>query len=81
MQSIHQQILTIIRGFKQGKIFFPEQFDDLNNNDSVRKALSRICKEGAIIRLSKGVYLYPIIDSELGVLYPSVDTVAKAIAV
>jgi hypothetical protein len=80
MQSIHQQILAKIVSFERGKIFFPEQFDYMGNNDSIRQALSRICKEGTIIRISKGIYLYPIIDKELGLLYPSVDTVAKAIA-
>lgn len=80
MQSIHQQILTIIHSFEQGKIFFPEQFGHIGSNESIRQALSRICKDGIIIRLSKGVYLYPVIDNELGVMYPSVDTVAKAIA-
>lgn len=80
MKSIHQQIVQTIRDFKQGTIFFPEQFDLVGNNDAVRQTLSRICKEGLIIRLSQGVYLYPIVDKELGVLYPSVDTIAKAIA-
>ncbi|MDH8701420.1 hypothetical protein M2138_000762 [Dysgonomonadaceae bacterium PH5-43] len=80
MQSIHKQILTTINGFVRGKIFFPEQFDHLGSNESIRQSLSRICKDEIILRLSKGVYLYPVIDSELGILYPSVDTVAKAIA-
>ena len=80
MQSVHQQVLTIILGFERGEIFFPEKFDYIGNSDSIRQALSRICKDGLIIRISKGIYLYPIIDSELGFLYPSVDTVAKAIA-
>ena len=47
---------------------------------SVRQALSRICREDAIIRLSKGVYLYPEIDGELGIFYPSVERIAKAIS-
>lgn len=80
MQSIHQQVLDIIQNLKRGSIFFPEEFDHLGSNDSVRKALSRICKEGTIIRISRGVYLYPIIDKELGILYPSVDNVAQAIS-
>ncbi|MBD8347757.1 DUF6088 family protein [Dysgonomonas sp. HGC4] len=80
MQSIHQQVLDIIQNFKRGSIFFPEEFDHLGNNDFVRKALSRICKEGTIIRISRGVYLYPIIDKELGILYPSVDNIAQAIS-
>jgi predicted transcriptional regulator of viral defense system len=80
MQSIQQQIFRTIRETKQGTIFFPEQFSDLGGDDAVRQALSRICKEGTIIRLSKGIYLYPIVDQEVGILYPSVETVAKAIA-
>ena len=35
-----------------------------------------------ILRLAEGIYLYPKIDKELGlgILYPSIDTIAKAIA-
>jgi len=80
MQSIQQQILRTIRSFAPGTIFFPEQFDSIGSSDSIRQALSRICKEGTIIRLSKGVYLFPYIDKELGILFPSVERVAKAIA-
>jgi len=80
MQSIQQQILKTIKNFTPGTIFFPEQFDSIGSSDSIRQALSRICKEGTIIRLSKGVYLFPYIDKELGILFPSVERVAKAIA-
>ncbi|MDR2130326.1 MAG: type IV toxin-antitoxin system AbiEi family antitoxin domain-containing protein [Odoribacteraceae bacterium] len=81
MESIHKQILNIITGLAQGTIFFPDKFDSIGNGDSVRQSLSRICKEGTIIRLSKGVYLFPFIDKELGVLFPSIERVAEAIAV
>ena len=80
MKSIHQQILDTIIEFKPGTIFFPEQFASLGSNDSIRQALSRICKEKLILRLSKGVYLYPLVDNELGILFPSVENVAKAIS-
>jgi hypothetical protein len=80
MQSTHQQILNTIRQFEPGTIFFPEQFDSAGSSESVRQSLSRICKEGTIIRLSKGVYLFPYIDKDLGILYPSVERVAMAIA-
>jgi predicted transcriptional regulator of viral defense system len=80
MQSVHQQIDNRIREFERGTIFFPEQFASLGSSESIRQSLSRICKEGTIIRLSKGVYLYPYIDKELGVLHPSVERIAKAIA-
>ena len=80
MKSIHQQVMEQIREFERGSIFFPEQFEHLGNNESVRQSLSRICREGIIIRLSRGIYLYPTIDKELGVMYPSVDKVAQAIS-
>ena len=33
-----------------------------------------------LIRLAHGIYLYPKIDKELGILYPSTEEIAKAIA-
>ncbi|MDR0797023.1 MAG: type IV toxin-antitoxin system AbiEi family antitoxin domain-containing protein [Tannerella sp.] len=80
MQSIHRQVLDKICELERGSIFFPEDFASIGNSESVRQALSRICREGTIIRLSKGIYLYPVIDGELGVFYPSVERIAKAIS-
>lgn len=38
--------------------------------------------EGILVRLAHGIYYYPKIDTELGlgILYPSIDEIAKAIA-
>jgi hypothetical protein len=80
MQSVQQQVESTIGSFQRGTIFFPEQFNSVGSDEAVRQALSRICKDGTIIRLSRGVYLYPIIDSEVGILYPSIESVAKAIS-
>ena len=80
MQSIHQQVLEKIVELERGSIFFPEDFASIGNSESVRQALSRICKDGVIHRLSKGIYLYPVIDEELGIFLPSVERIAKAIS-
>jgi hypothetical protein len=80
MQSTHLQALNKICALERGNIFFPEDFASIGNSESVRQALSRICKTGTIIRLSKGVYLYPVIDEELGIFYPSVERIGKAIS-
>jgi len=80
MQSFHQQVLSKIQELEPGSIFFPEDFASIGSDESIRQALSRICKAGTIIRLSKGIYLYPVIDEELGVFFPSVERIAKAIA-
>lgn len=80
MQSFHQQVLNKIQEFERGSIFFPADFAFIGNDVSVRQALSRICKDVTIVRLSKGIYLYPVIDEEFGVLYPSVERIARSIA-
>ena len=80
MQSVHLQVLEKICELERGSIFFPEDFASIGNSESVRQALSRICRNGTIIRLSKGVYFYPVIDNELGVFYPSVERIGKSIS-
>lgn len=80
IESKHQIIIKRINTFPRGEIFFPDSFDDIGNADSVRQSLSRICRDGLIIRLAKGIYLFPQIDGDLGVLYPSVKSIARAIA-
>jgi len=80
MQSFHQQVLSKIEELERGSIFFPDDFASIGSDESIRQALSRICKNGTIVRLSKGIYLYPVIDEELGIFYPSVERIAKAIA-
>ena len=80
MQSVHQQVFDAISEFERGSVFFPEDFASMGNSESVRQALSRICKDGTIVRLSKGIYLYPVIDEELGIFFPSVERIAKAIS-
>ncbi|MCL2417617.1 MAG: type IV toxin-antitoxin system AbiEi family antitoxin domain-containing protein [Bacteroidales bacterium] len=82
MQSTHSQIEKVIKNKKRGKIFFGNDFSSYGTDFAVRHTLSRLCKEGLIIRLGMGIYLYPKKDKEmsLGVLYPSLDTIAKSIA-
>jgi len=80
MQSIHLQVLDKISDLERGCVFFPEDFASIGNSEAIRQALSRICKDGTIIRLSKGIYLYPVIDNELGIFYPSVERIGKAIS-
>jgi hypothetical protein len=65
---------------KKGKILFAEDFAELGNIESINRVLSRLREKGILVRLAFGIYLYPKIDSELGVLYPSVEEIAQAIA-
>ena len=81
-ESTHNKTENAIKKKGRGKLIFSNDFSDFGTNVAVRHALSRLCKSGLILRLAEGIYLYPKIDKELGlgVLYPSIDTIAKAIA-
>ena len=82
IHSVHSQIENIIKKKGRGKIIFANDFSSYGTSTAVRHTLSRLCKNGLIIRLAEGIYMYPKIDKDLGlgVLYPSIDTIAKAIA-
>jgi hypothetical protein len=77
-----QQISAIIHALPRGTIFFPEDFSVGETRHTVSKALSRLCSTNVIMRLCQGVYCFPKIDSKygLGVLHPSIEEVAYAIA-
>jgi hypothetical protein len=79
-QSIENKVLEYLINKQKGKIYFSNDFASLGNSESIRKSLSNLVKREVIVRLTQGIYLYPKIDKELGILYPSVDDVCKAIA-
>ncbi len=75
-----KKILDKIKGYNHGKLFFPESFTGTSSNDAIRQTLHRLARDGFLIRLAHGIYLYPKKDKEFGVLYPSIEEIAKAIA-
>jgi len=78
--SIEDQILKKIKGNKRGKIFFPANFSKLGSEAAIHQALKRLTEKGILLRIAHGIYLYPKTDPELGILYPPIDEIAKAIA-
>jgi hypothetical protein len=80
MQNISNNIVRYINRNRHGKIFFADEFRNFGNNEAVRKVLFRLCKKNFLIRLSAGIYLYPQHDKLIGIVYPSIETVAKTIA-
>jgi len=80
MQTTNNSIITCLKRNRRGKIFFADEFRKFGTNEAVRQSLSRLCRNNFLIRLSAGIYLYPKIDSEIGVIYPSIENVAKTIA-
>lgn len=73
-------MLTKIKEARRGSLIFPADFICVGSEAAVRKALSRLAQEGVLVRLAHGIYLYPKLDKELGVLYPPAEEIAQAIA-
>src|SRR5260370_40819615 len=78
--STTNAILKRIRAKQRGAVFTPRQFAHLGTRAAVDQALSRIQRSGQIRRLSRGVYEFPKTHPQIGVLSPSPEAVAKAMA-
>src|SRR5579872_4493331 len=79
-QSIERRILARIRGYGRGSVFVPGDFLDLGSREGVDFALHRLVKQGILHRLARGLYDFPKSHPKLGILSPSVDAIAKALA-
>ena len=80
MQMTNNNIVKYITKKRVGKIFFADEFRKFGSNEAIRQVLSRLCRKNFLIRLSAGIYLYPKIDNAIGVIYPSIETIARTIA-
>ncbi len=74
-----KEIRNVIYRNGPNKIYMVSDFAYLNNDGLVTRALSRLEKEGVLIRLSQGLYLYPL-RNKFGILRPSIEDMAYAIA-
>ena len=81
-QSIENKIFNNIKKCGRGNAIFSSDFVRFGEQKTVNKALERLAKEGVLIRISRGFYYYPKIDRRLGlgVLYPTLETIAESIA-
>jgi hypothetical protein len=75
-----KSVLRRIRGHGRGWVFTTSEFLDLGTENSLKKALSRLWREGTIRRIARGIYDYPRLHKKLGVLSPNPDDVAAALA-
>src|SRR3984957_424227 len=79
-QSIDTKMTYRIRGGGRGSVHVSGDFLDLGSREAVDLALHRLAKKGIIRRLARGVYDFPKRHPVLGLLSPSADAVAEALA-
>lgn len=80
MKTTMNAVLRRIRARHRGSVFTPKQFTDLGSRAAIDQALSRLQRSGQIRRLARGVYEFPKVHPRIGVLSPSSEAVAKAMA-
>lgn len=78
--SIEERMLYRVRAKGRGWVFSARHFLDFGSRRAIDLALFRLTNRGAIRRLGRGIYDYPKISATLGILSPSIDSVAKEIA-
>ncbi|HQK88739.1 MAG TPA: DUF6088 family protein [Acidobacteriota bacterium] len=79
-QSIDIKVINRIYGHGRGWVFTPKHFSDLGSRDAVAAALKRYRQTGPIRQLARGLYDFPRTDPALGMLSPSPDAIAQALA-
>jgi hypothetical protein len=79
-QVLERQLKRRIYGSGRGSVFTPTHFLDLGSRGAIDMALSRMVAEDTIRRLARGVYDYPKLHPILGMLSPSAEEIAKALA-
>ena len=78
-KTTDNQIISRIYGHGRGWVFTPDHFKDLGSRDAIASALKRHKPAGLIRQLARGLYDYPQVDPQLGLLQPSTDDIAKAL--
>ena len=78
--QVENRIAEALKTYPKGSVLFVDDFIDYGNSESVKKALLRLKEKEILVRLAHGIYMYPKVDKELGVLFPSTEEIAKAIA-
>lgn len=78
--SVPDRIMKRVRSSGRGGVFTPSDFLNVAGRAAVDQALSRLVKNGALRRLTRGLYDYPKLHPKLGQLSPTPDDIAQALA-
>ena len=80
MQSVDDKVIAKIKKAKKGSLFFTEDFLSFGSAKTVAKALERMVEKEEVFRVARGIYARLEKDPILGLLKPSTEAIAQAIA-
>ena len=78
--STDDNIVNKIRDYKSQRLFFVDDFITIANYKAVSKALERLVDNKVLIRVATGIYARYKEEPVLGVILPTTEQIAKAIA-
>ncbi len=78
--SIDSKVRRRIRAHGRGWVFTPSDFIDLGSRTAVAVALLRHERDGTVRQLGRGLYDYPKRHNALGLLAPTSEAIAHALA-
>lgn len=80
MSQITDAILSAAQTLPEGAMLSPKEFLHLGSRAAVDQALTRLTREGLLLRVGRGAYAAPV-RSRFGPRPPSVEAVVQAIEV
>lgn len=80
MQSVDDKVIAKIKKAKRGSLFFTEDFLSFGSAKTVAKALERMVEKEEVFRVARGIYARLEKDPILGLIKPSTEAIAQAIA-
>lgn len=79
MNSLPETILLHSQSLPEGGVTSPKEFLHLGNRAAIDQALSRLTKEGKLLRVARGTYVTPV-SSRFGVRAPAPQKVVESLA-
>ena len=78
MSQLAQSILSQAQSLPEGGLLSPKEFLHLGSRAAIDQTLSRMAREGKLLRVGRGAYSLPI-QGRFGVRPPSTESVMEAI--
>ncbi len=78
MSQLAQSILTQAQSLPEGGLLSPKEFLHLGSRAAIDQTLSRLAREGTLLRVGRGAYSLPV-QGRFGVRPPSTEAVVEAI--
>jgi hypothetical protein len=79
MKTLPEIILLHAQALPEGGVLSPKEFLHLGSRAAIDQALSRLAKEGKLLRVARGIYVAPV-SGRFGTRAPAPEKIVEALA-